>query len=40
MHTNSNVSADKLKLHFYQGRKVFNKEQDFCFKVKNLKDES
>lgn len=41
MHTNSDVNVDKLKLLFYQRRKLFNKkEESFLFKVKKLKNES
>lgn len=40
MHTNSNVNVDKLKLHFYQRRKLFNKKEESFFKVKKLKNES
>lgn len=31
MHTNSNVNVDKLKLHFYQGRKPFQQRTRLLF---------
>lgn len=31
MHTNSNVNVDKLKLHFYQGRKAFEQGTRLLF---------